>query len=95
MSESREIGVHAGCGGVVVYSSSASHGVRRCLKCGADGMYGRPSPTLLSKETSEQTILRLNREIGSLAQAARNYLLVPDEDSRGTLLRLANRALGR
>ena len=46
-----EIGYHVGCGGRVVYQSSRSYGRRACMKCGADGRYGRPSPEVV--ETKE------------------------------------------
>lgn len=40
------LGQHVNCGGEVVYTATATRGVRRCSRCGADGSHGRPSPEI-------------------------------------------------
>lgn len=49
VASTRKIGEHARCGGEVVYVSQRTRGWRKCLKCGADGQHGRPSPALTTE----------------------------------------------
>jgi hypothetical protein len=54
---SKEIGLHAECGGVIVYTSDGrTFGLRRCAKCGADGRYGRLSPDTVEEVARREAL---------------------------------------
>jgi hypothetical protein len=56
---SKEIGEHAGCGGVILYTSDGrTFGLRRCVKCGADGRYGRLSPDTVEEVARREALTR-------------------------------------
>ena len=47
--KAQPIGIHDGCGGIVMYSATRRIGDRYCKKCRADGRFGRPRPILDSE----------------------------------------------